>query len=49
MDLRQKRKVYVQWKQTQDIWEEYRDTACHCREKSAAAEAQLELNTAAYR
>lgn len=38
-----KRKVYAQWKQGQVAWEEYRDAACHCKEKSYAAETQLEL------
>ncbi|KAJ7413813.1 hypothetical protein WISP_88137 [Willisornis vidua] len=43
LEKRQKRKVYAQWKQGQVTWEEYRDAACHYREKIRMAKAQLEL------
>lgn len=33
----------AQWKQGQGIWEEYRDAACHWREKNHVAKAQLEM------
>lgn len=38
-----KKEGVCQWKQGQVPWEEYRDAACHCREKIHAAETQLEL------
>ncbi|KAJ7412607.1 hypothetical protein BTVI_45938 [Pitangus sulphuratus] len=42
-EIWQKKKLYAQWKQGQVTWEEYRDAACHCREKIHAAKAELEL------
>lgn len=33
LEIRQKIKVYVQWKQGQVSWEEYKDVVCHHREK----------------
>lgn len=46
LEIRQKRKVYAQWKQGQVTWKKYRDAACHCREKNRASKAQLELKLA---
>lgn len=38
--LSKRGEVYAQW---EVAWEEYRDAACHCREKICAAKTQLEL------
>lgn len=37
---------YVQWKQGQVPWEEFRDVTCQCREKICAAKAQLQMKLA---
>lgn len=42
LEIRWKRKVCVQWKQCQVIWEEHRDAAPHCWEKIHTGKAQLE-------
>lgn len=46
LEIRQKRKVYAQWKQGEVTWEKYRDVACHCTEKIRASKAQLEFKLA---
>ncbi|KAK4828806.1 hypothetical protein QYF61_000863 [Mycteria americana] len=44
--LKGKNEMHRQWKQGQVFWEEYRDTACLCRDGVRKAKAQLELNLA---
>ncbi|KAK4825362.1 hypothetical protein QYF61_026881 [Mycteria americana] len=44
--LKGKKEMHRQWKQGQVSWEEYRDTACLCRDGVRKAKAQLELNLA---
>jgi len=46
LELRQKREAYGRWKQGQVTREDYRDAACHCREKICVAKARLEFKLA---
>ena len=41
-----KKKMHRQWKQDQVNWEEYRDAAGLCRDRTSKAKAQLELDLA---
>ncbi|KAK4828824.1 hypothetical protein QYF61_000881 [Mycteria americana] len=44
--LKGKNEMHRQWKQGQVTWEEYRDTACLCRDGVRKAKVWLELNLA---
>jgi len=46
LELRQKRKVYVMWKEGQATSEEYRNVVRACRDATRKAKFHLELNLA---
>lgn len=42
--LRGKKKMHRRWKQGQVSWEEYRDSACFCKNEIRKAKEHLEMN-----